>query len=172
MHRYILSVGSNIAPRLSFLRFAHANLVTRGEVLAVSSVYETSPIDMEEQEKPFLNAALAFRTYLDPPSLLGVVKSIEERAGRDLELRRRARTLDIDIVVWSGGEWHDARLEVPHPRANERLFVLVPYAEICGEGIGRFQELDQGIERIRELRQGIEFFCGRDMLFIRPEDIQ
>jgi 2-amino-4-hydroxy-6-hydroxymethyldihydropteridine diphosphokinase len=171
MHKYILSVGSNIAPRLRFLRFALTSLVARGEMLAVSSVYETSPIDMEEQEKPFLNAALAFRTYLDPPSLLGVVKSIEESAGRDLELRRQARTLDIDIVAWSGGEWHDARLDVPHPRAHERLFVLVPYVEICGEGIGHFQELDQGAERMRELRQGIEFFCGRDMLTIRAEDI-
>jgi len=171
MHRYILSIGSNIAPRLRFLRFALASLSAQGEVYGASSVYETSPIDMDDMEKPFLNAALAFQTYLEPLPLLRAVKGIEESAGRNLEERRKARTLDIDIVAWSGGEWHDSLLDVPHPRAHERLFVLAPYNEICEGGVERFPELDQGIRRMTYLRQGIEFFCGKDMLTALPESI-
>ncbi|MDR2733351.1 MAG: 2-amino-4-hydroxy-6-hydroxymethyldihydropteridine diphosphokinase [Spirochaetota bacterium] len=174
MHKYILSLGSNIAPRLRFLRFAAASLILRGEILEFSSVYETSPVGMGEREESFLNAVLAFRTYLDPPALLRAVKNIEESAGRVLEERYKARTLDIDIIAWSGGEWHDERLDVPHPRAHERLFVLVPYVEICKNGLARFPELDAGtlggLRRMQDLRQGIEFFCGGDMLFARAEE--
>jgi len=162
MHTYILSLGTNIAPRLLYLRFALFALSRRGEILAVSSVYETSPVGMPESGGAFLNCALAWRSYLDPCALLGALKTIEKNVGRDLTKRMEARTLDIDIITWSGGEWHDERLDIPHPRARERLFVIIPYNELC----------EEKFELIQDKTQSVRLFCGGDILLAHPEDIQ
>jgi 2-amino-4-hydroxy-6-hydroxymethyldihydropteridine diphosphokinase len=145
------------------------SLSRRGEILACSSAYETSPVDMQGVDDPFLNCALRYRTYLDPRALLRFLKDIEEHAGRDLAERSQPRTLDIDIISWSGGEWRDEYLDIPHPRAQERLFVLVPYNEICTEGAGGFEPFPE--LAIQGAAQKIEFYCGSDMLCEHPEEI-
>ena len=166
MHTYILSLGSNIAPRLQYLRFGLCLLSRRGEMLACSSAYETSPVGMRADDGPFLNCAIRYSScILDPRALLRYIKEIEERAGRDLTERYKPRPLDIDIIVWSGGEWRDEYLVIPHPRAHERLFVIAPYAEICaGPGVPAGDAGDAGDAGAQKLEERSEsqFFCSSD----------
>ena len=144
MHTYTLSLGSNIQPRLGYLRRALKSLGERGEVLACSSIYETSPVGMETGDI-FLNCALSYQSRLIPPDLLCFVKQIEQDSGRDLNEYMVPRTLDIDIISWSGGAWHDDRLILPHPRAAQRLFVIIPCNELCAGAYAVIEDARQGI---------------------------
>ena len=98
-------------------------------MVAVSSVYETEPIGGVEQES-FLNAALIVETALEPNQLLDLALNIEELAERVRDIRWGPRTLDIDVVDVLGFTSSTEKLTVPHPRAYERAFVLVPLNEI------------------------------------------
>ena len=153
MHTYLLSLGSNLGKRLLALRQAVRELGRRGEILALSSVWETAPLGMKGSHPPFLNCALRFDTYLPPRALLALCKHLEEQAGRDLEERYQSRPLDIDIITWSGGNWKDEVLEIPHPRAALRRFVVVPYNEISQPP---WPEPDDP--------QTVELYCGPDTL--------
>lgn len=116
----VLSLGSNLGNRLANLRLGLKVL----EPLKVSRVYETAPWGGVEQED-FLNvvalcpwdAAEAWRRAV----------LAETRAGRERDVRWGPRTLDVD-VVWADGS--DPALELPHPRAHERAFVLVPWRDV------------------------------------------
>jgi 2-amino-4-hydroxy-6-hydroxymethyldihydropteridine diphosphokinase len=98
----------------------------------VSSAYRTAPRDDTDQPD-FMNAAAQVRSDLPPPLLLQHVKQIEARLGRTKTRRFGPRTIDIDILLWSGGEWADPQLRVPHLRLHERRFALVPLVEISPE---------------------------------------
>jgi 2-amino-4-hydroxy-6-hydroxymethyldihydropteridine diphosphokinase len=116
----VLSLGSNLGNRLANLRLGLDVL----EPLKVSRVYETAPWGGVEQDD-FLNvvalcpwdAAEAWRRAV----------LAETRAGRERNVRWGPRTLDVD-VVWADGS--DPALELPHPRAHERAFVLVPWRDV------------------------------------------
>ncbi|SMC20186.1 2-amino-4-hydroxy-6-hydroxymethyldihydropteridinediphosphokinase [Desulfacinum hydrothermale DSM 13146] len=109
-------------------------------LMAVSSLYRTRPIGLEDQAW-FLNGALACRTRLDPHALLRVLLAIEKRFGRERTVRWGPRTLDLDLLFYGGLILDTAELTVPHPRAHERRFVLEPLQEIapdlCHPRIGR-----------------------------------
>lgn len=126
-----LSLGSNMGDRLAILRGAVAELgATPGiEVRAVSSLYETAPVGYREQPD-FLNAAVKVETSLSPEELLDRCLEIEKRFDRRREIRWGPRTLDIDIILYGGISMATKHLEIPHPRAKERAFVLVPLVEI------------------------------------------
>lgn len=96
---------------------------------AVSHLYETAPREVENQPA-FLNAACRVETDLEPPALLALLKDIERDLGRISGPRYGPRAIDLDILVWQGGEWRDAHLEVPHPRLVERRFALVPLLDL------------------------------------------
>jgi 2-amino-4-hydroxy-6-hydroxymethyldihydropteridine diphosphokinase len=98
-------------------------------VEAVSQIYETAPREVEDQPA-FLNAACRIDTDLDPPALLVLIKGIERDLGRVAGPRYGPRAIDLDILLWEGGEWRDATLEVPHPRLTERRFALVPVLDL------------------------------------------
>ncbi len=98
-------------------------------VEAVSHIYETAPREVEDQPE-FLNAACRIETALDPPALLALVKEIERDLGRVAGPRYGPRAIDIDILLWEGGQWRDPGLEVPHPRLAERRFALVPVLDL------------------------------------------
>ena len=98
-------------------------------VEAVSNVYETAPRELEDQPA-FLNAACRVATELEPPALLALVKSIERDLGRTAGPRYGPRAIDLDILLWEGGDWKDDVLEVPHPRLRERRFALVPLLDV------------------------------------------
>lgn len=129
--RYWLGLGANLGDTVLALRGALQELGA-GDILIerVSSAYRTAPRDDTDQPD-FMNAAAQVRCDLPPPVLLQHVKAIEARLGRTKTRRFGPRTIDIDILLWSGGEWDDPQLRVPHPRLHERRFALVPLAEIA-----------------------------------------
>jgi 2-amino-4-hydroxy-6-hydroxymethyldihydropteridine diphosphokinase len=114
----VLSIGSNVGDRLAHLRLAVEVLRPH----AVSPVYETAPVGGVEQ-RDFLNAVLL--CALDATAAWELAQEAERRAGRARGTRWGPRTLDVDVVVADGPV--PAGLEVPHPRARERAFVLVPW---------------------------------------------
>jgi len=134
--RAVLSVGANLGDRLAALRSAAAAL--RPWLQAASPVYETPPWGPVPQAD-YLNAVLiADDPDADPAQWLQRAFAIEAAAGRTREVRWGARTLDVDVVAVGDIVSTDPDLTLPHPRAAERAFVLVPWlaadphAELAG----------------------------------------
>ncbi len=98
-------------------------------VEAVSRIYETAPREVEDQPA-FLNAACRIRTDLEPPALLALIKGIERDLGRIAGPRFGPRAIDLDILLWEGGQWREPGLDVPHPRLADRRFALVPVLDL------------------------------------------
>ena len=126
MSRAVLSIGSNLGDRLAHLR----SVVEALRPVRVSSVYETAPWGGVEQDD-FLNAVvIAEDDDLDPYGWLARAQELEAAAGRVRDVRWGPRTLDVDVIDVDGIVSADPVLTLPHPRAHERAFVLVPWAEI------------------------------------------
>lgn len=100
-------------------------------LLAVSRIYCTTPVGGPQGQPDFRNAAAAVATHLDPLALWSCLERIEQDQGRERNVRWGPRTLDIDILAFDTRCSHDPRLTLPHPRAHERAFVLVPLADIA-----------------------------------------
>jgi 2-amino-4-hydroxy-6-hydroxymethyldihydropteridine diphosphokinase len=129
--RGVLSLGSNTGEReWNVLEAARLIGSFRGiDALALSSLYETEPMG-KGFTRPFVNAIMLIDTQLSPGELLGVCMEIEDETGRDREGGRGDRPLDIDIVLYGKIEMRSDRLTIPHPRMHQRLFVLIPLAEL------------------------------------------
>ena len=136
----VLSLGSNVGDRLDHLRTA----LTILRPIAVSPVYETDPVGGPAQGD-FLNAVVLIDA--DAASAWERAQLAERAAGRIRAERWGPRTLDVD-VIWAAGE--APGLVLPHPRAHERAFVLVPWADLqpAAElpGHGRVQDLLAGLD--------------------------
>jgi 2-amino-4-hydroxy-6-hydroxymethyldihydropteridine diphosphokinase len=132
----VLSLGSNEGDRLANLQGAIDSLADTPEVrvVAVSSVYETAPVDAPDGSPDFLNAVVLADTTLSVSTLLDRALAVETAFGRERgEERNAPRTLDIDLVVVGDRVSDTDELRLPHPRAHERAFVLVPWHEIDGQ---------------------------------------
>lgn len=101
-----------------------------GEVVRLSSVYETPPEGPDGQRK-FLNAVALFETELEPVALLTSLKGLEEGLGRTPGPRWGPRVIDVDILDYKGLQYQSEDLILPHPELSKRGFVLVPLAEIA-----------------------------------------
>ncbi len=143
MTRAVLSLGANLGDRAGTLRTALATLAGDG-LVARSMLYETPPWGPVEQP-PYLNAVAVVRGNRDAAGWLARAHELEQAAGRTREVRWGARTLDVDVVTVSRDDGRpvvseDPHLVLPHPRAHERAFVLVPWlaldpaAELPGRG--------------------------------------
>lgn len=125
--RAVLSTGSNMGdPR------AHLAAVVEefsGELVAASSVYSTAPWGGVEQDD-FLNQVLIVDVEHTPRELLARCQHLERAARRERKTRWGPRTLDVDIVDIDGVTSDDPELTLPHPRAAQRAFVLVPWLEV------------------------------------------
>lgn len=132
MIRAYVGLGSNLGDRLANLRAGVEALdATPGvRVLAVSSAYETEPWGVADQPA-FANAAAALAVTISAPELLAVCKRIEHELGRRPGLRYGPRPLDIDILLFGDEVIDTPELQVPHPRAAERDFVVTPLLEIA-----------------------------------------
>src|SRR5690606_2646857 len=124
-------IGSNIGDRLRHLQESVKALHSQEgiEVTAVSSIYETEPIGYIGQAD-FLNMAVELQTDLDPYALLNVCQQIEYDQGRKRLIRWGPRTIDLDILLYNNENIESENLIIPHPRMQERAFVLVPLFEI------------------------------------------
>ena len=127
-----LSLGSNLGNREANLAAAIQRLRELGEVLAVSSFYETEPVEFADQPW-FLNAAVALRTELMPKLFLAKTLAIEQQMGRRRLRPKGPRTIDIDILLFGKAIVGTPQLNVPHPAMHQRRFVLEPLAEIAPE---------------------------------------
>ncbi len=120
---FILSLGSNLGDRLAHLRGGVEFLRRRVTVEALSKVVESAPWGPLPQP-PFLNLLLRGRTERSPASLLSVANEAESRAGRvRTETRWGPRTLDVDLIFFGDMRLRSVRLQIPHPRWQERPFV-------------------------------------------------
>ena len=134
MTRFAIALGSNEGARLEHLRRAVGELERLGSVEAVSGVYETEPVGGPTQD-PYLNAVAVIDTTSDPHHLLADLHRIEAGHGRVRDVRWGPRTLDLDIVASDGYPVRAPDLEIPHPRAAVRRFVLEPLSEVWPEAI-------------------------------------
>lgn len=127
-----LSLGSNIGNREANLRSAIEQLGALGEVAAVSSFYETEPIEFTAQPW-FLNCVLKLDTEKKPRELLAGILDVQRQMGRKRTQKKGPRTIDIDILLFGNSIIETKGLTVPHPAMHERRFVLEPLAEIASE---------------------------------------
>ena len=125
-----LSLGSNVGDREANLRIAMEKLCTLGELIAVSSFFETEPVEFTAQPW-FLNCAVALRTELMPKIFLAKIADIEQQMGRRRIQPKGPRTIDIDILLFGNFVINSPQLEVPHPAMHQRRFVLAPLTEIA-----------------------------------------
>jgi 2-amino-4-hydroxy-6-hydroxymethyldihydropteridine diphosphokinase len=126
MSSAVLSIGSNLGDRLAHLQQAVDTF--RPWLVAVSPVYETAPWGPVPQDD-YLNAVVLVRDEsATPHTWLDRAHAAEQQAGRTRDVRWGARTLDVDVVSVDDVRSVDPELTLPHPRACERAFVLVPWA--------------------------------------------
>ncbi|KAJ3275355.1 trifunctional dihydropteroate synthetase [Terramyces sp. JEL0728] len=145
-----LAIGTNMGDRHGNIQHALSELQKRNiTVVDTSFLYETSPMYVEEQPK-FLNAALKVQTKLNPEGLLVQLKEIEADLGRDFGgIRNGPRPIDLDILFFNHIEYKSGTLIIPHPRIQERLFVLEPLADIAANFYHPI--LYRTVSRLREL---------------------
>lgn len=133
MNTAYLGLGSNLGNRLAFLRGGRDTLINRSDITLVqaSGVYETEAVGGPPDNPLFLNTVLQVETSLSPEKLLEACLAVEDEFGRSRPVRWSPRTLDIDILFYEDQVICEEHLTIPHPRLQERAFVLAPLMEIA-----------------------------------------
>lgn len=136
VRRGALALGSNVGDRAGFLLGAVRELATVPglHLVAASSVYETGAVGGPSQG-PYLNAVVLIETALSARAVLDAAFVVEAAHGRVRAERWGPRTLDIDVLTLADETSDDPTLTLPHPRAHERAFVLVPWAEVDPDAV-------------------------------------
>ena len=153
----VLALGSNLGDRAGHLRAAVDLLSARFPVEAVSPVYESEPAGVTDQPW-FLNAVMLVESD-DPWALLFAGNAAEEVRGRRRAVRWGPRTLDVDVITVDKMLSADPQLTLPHPRAHERAFVLLPWldvdaaAELPGHGPVRSLLARLGTDGVRRWQE-------------------
>ena len=156
----VFSLGSNLGDRLANLQLGLDVLASSGglDLVAVSSVYETDPVGGVEQAD-YLNAVLLARSSLPPNDILARCAAAEAAGERVRTQRWGPRTLDVDIIVCGCVVSTDPALTLPHPRAHERAFVLIPWLELDSRaalpGFGPVAELLKTTQAVPDSPQGV-----------------
>jgi 2-amino-4-hydroxy-6-hydroxymethyldihydropteridine diphosphokinase len=152
--RAVLSLGANLGDRAAALRGALTALKDDG-LVARSTLYETPPWGPVEQP-PYLNAVAVVRADRDAHGWLARAAELEQAAGRTRDVRFGPRTLDVDVITVTEDDGtpvlsDDPALTLPHPRAHERAFVLVPWLTLepgaVVPGRGRVADLIAALPR-------------------------
>ena len=125
MSRAVLSIGSNLGDRAANLQAAVEAF--RPWLQAVSPVYETPPWGPVPQDEYFNAVLIVDDPTADPRDWLARAHAAEQKAGRTRDVRWGPRTLDVDVIAVDAVRSDDPELTLPHPRAGERAFVLVPW---------------------------------------------
>ena len=130
-HRAVLALGSNLGESESTIERAVVDLREAGvRILRVSPLYRTAPVGGPEGQPDYVNAVIEVSTELSPYELLKLCNAVEAAHHRERLVRWGPRTLDIDVIDYDGVISEDPVLTLPHPRAQERAFVLVPWAQM------------------------------------------
>jgi 2-amino-4-hydroxy-6-hydroxymethyldihydropteridine diphosphokinase len=162
----VLSIGSNVGDRLGYLRGCLDRL---GKVVrAVSGVYETAPWGGVPQDQ-FLNAVLLVDDpAADAQEWLRRAQCCEAAAQRTRTQRWGPRTLDVDVIDVEQSRRDDPQLTLPHPRAHQRAFVLVPWLEVAPDAVlaGHGAVADLVAALPAEDRRGVQ--CRDDLRLASP----
>jgi 2-amino-4-hydroxy-6-hydroxymethyldihydropteridine diphosphokinase len=152
-----IGLGSNLGDRRGYLGRALQKLREKPGivVIRVSSYYETAPVGGPPGQGNYLNAAAELRTELEPAELLRTLLDVEAGLGRVRDVPQGPRTIDLDLLLYEDLVRNERDAIVPHPRMQERLFVLQPLAEIApnvkhpvlGKTIGELRDAVQRAER-------------------------
>lgn len=135
MYTVAIALGSNLGDRALTLRRAIHELRGVVRVVRVSSFLETEPVDAPPGSPRFLNAVVIGYTSLDPLPLLEALQAIEARLGRRrTRVRNAPRTIDLDLLFHSAHRLRTPRLTLPHPRYQQREFVMRPLREVWRAG--------------------------------------
>ena len=153
-----LGLGSNLGDRQATMEKALKLLGERLQIELVSSIYETEPVGYEDQPM-FLNAVCRGQTELGPLQLLSLVKGIEASLGRVSSFPNAPRIIDVDIIFYGDVIMQTPELTIPHPRLEERAFVLIPLLEmapdlchpVSGESIKDLAAMVQGCEGVKKI---------------------
>jgi len=146
----VVAFGANLGDREATIRSAAERIARLPMVsdLRLSSMVETVAVTLDgpDPEAPaYLNAVALLTTRLAPEILLGMLHAIEAENGRERLQRWGDRTLDLDLIAYEGESADEPHLQLPHPRAASRLFVLEPWLELDPEaelpGSGRVADL-------------------------------
>lgn len=133
-----ISIGSNLASAQGSSKETVARAIEELRLLSLtycqaSSLYETSPVDCPADAPPFINAVVKMDVAetIEPAGFLEMLQAIEKKYGRERPGQPNApRTLDLDLISFGSVREHRAELELPHPRAHLRAFVLTPLVEV------------------------------------------
>ena len=140
----VIALGANIGNPREQMDLAVALLKESLEVSAVSSYFTTAPVGGPEQPD-YLNAVCILESELPATDLLAVLQGIEKSLGRQRTVQWGPRTIDLDLIQYGSLLSAADELELPHPRAHERRFVLEPWFEIEPDAIllthGKISEL-------------------------------
>lgn len=146
-----VGVGANLGQPLVAVRQAMDDLAV-SEGIAVkrrSSLYRSAPLAATGPD--FVNAVVEVSTTLSAPALLRRLQQLEQRAGRTRPFVNAPRTLDLDLLLYGDAVMQSAALVLPHPRMQERAFVLVPLAEIAPHRVSAAQLHAVQCQRIERL---------------------
>ncbi|MBZ4190712.1 2-amino-4-hydroxy-6-hydroxymethyldihydropteridine diphosphokinase [Niabella beijingensis] len=133
MNEVFLLIGGNLGDRAGNLATARALIRERiGTIGKTSAIYETAAWGLTDQPD-FYNQAVQVFTLLDPEGLMQAILTIEAAMGRVRKERYGPRLIDIDILLFNNSSYHSVAVTIPHPRMQERRFVLVPLDEIAPE---------------------------------------
>ena len=125
----IVALGSNLGDRRRHLVDAIAAIQHFATVTSISHLYESAAVGGPKQDE-FLNAAVVIDTTLGPAELLTALHNVEFEHGRVRDIHWGPRTLDLDLIDYEGFDSSLPALQVPHPLALERSFVLLPWRDV------------------------------------------
>ena len=152
-HRASIALGANLGDRAAQLAAATSAVgrLPRTTLAAQSRIYVTAPVGAAEPQPDYYNAVIGIDTGLSPRALLEALQQIELDAGRRrvAGTRNAARTLDLDILLYGDTVVAEPGLQVPHPRMQDRAFVLRPLADIAPDAIV------PGLGAVRDLLPGV-----------------
>jgi 2-amino-4-hydroxy-6-hydroxymethyldihydropteridine diphosphokinase len=155
----VFSLGSNLGDRFEYLQGAVKHLRTTPglKITGISSVYETTPVGLLDQPD-FLNLVVVAESSLASTVMLERALAIEDAFDRIREVAGGPRTVDVDLIAVDDRRINNDFLTLPHPRAHERAFVLVPWLEVDPEaelaGHGRVADLLAGVDSSGVRRRG------------------
>ncbi|ASY16449.1 2-amino-4-hydroxy-6-hydroxymethyldihydropteridine diphosphokinase [Candidatus Planktophila sulfonica] len=140
----VVALGANIGNPSEQMNLAIAMLKEATEVIAISSFYTTKPVGGPEQPD-YINAVCILESELPALDLLSLLQGIEKSLGRERIERWGPRTIDLDLIQYGSLLSKAEELELPHPRAHERRFVIEPWHEIEPDAVllthGKISEL-------------------------------
>jgi 2-amino-4-hydroxy-6-hydroxymethyldihydropteridine diphosphokinase len=149
--RAFIGIGGNLGDARETVERAMVDLgaLPKTRIKARSSLYRTAPVNATGPD--FINAVVELDTDLEPHALLAELQRLEAVAGRERPYRNAPRTLDLDLLRHGDALMESETLTLPHPRLNERAFVLLPLAEIAPDQVtsGQIDKVSgQRIERL------------------------